>query len=91
MAFALAFIASFVFIFLKSWQQLNVVHKQYWWIVPTSMAMACCEVYVIATTAHNGWGWMVLPIGVGGGLGSLCSTYLHHRMTTKQTKGSQCS
>lgn len=80
---ALAFFASYVFIFLKSWQQLNVVHKQYWWIVPTSMAMATCEVYVIATTAHNGWGWMVIPIGLGGGLGSLCSTWLHSKLTTK--------
>lgn len=84
---ALAFFASYVFIFLKSWQQLNVVHKQYWWIVPTSMAMATCEVYVIATTAHNGWGWMVLPIGLGGGLGSLCSTYLHSKLTKEKKNG----
>jgi hypothetical protein len=48
---ALAFTSSFLFFALKSWQQFNVVHKKYWWILPTSMAMALCEVYVVATVA----------------------------------------
>jgi hypothetical protein len=64
---------------LKSWQQLNVVHYQLWWIVPTSFLMAGAEVYVVANVAHNGWGWIILPIGLGSGLGSLCSTMLHKR------------
>ena len=81
---ALAFISSFIFIGLKSIQQLNVVHKCYRWIVPTSMMMAFCEIYVIATVATQGWGWMVIPIGLGGGLGSLCSTWLHDRLMNKE-------
>ena len=76
--YGLAFISSFVFIALKSAQQLHVVFKHYYLILPTSMLMAICEVYVISTTAHNGWGWIVLPIGLGGGLGSLFSTWMHH-------------
>ena len=79
MTYALAFFASFVFIALKSWQQLNVVRRQYWWIVPTSMAMAACEVYVIANAARYGFGWLVFWVGLGGGLGSLCATYVHWR------------
>lgn len=81
MKYTLAFLASFVFIALKSWQQLNVVKRNYVWIVPTSLAMAACEVYVIATVASNGgFGWLVLAVGFGGGLGSLFATWLHHRL-----------
>lgn len=75
----LAFAASFVFVGLKSIQQLNVVRKQYWWIVPTSFAMAMCEVYVVATVAAQGWGWLVFWVGLGGGLGSLSATWTHWR------------
>lgn len=77
-AFLLLF-TSFVFIFLKSWQQLNVVHHQLWWIIPTSFAMAVAEVFTVANMAHYGWGWVILPIGFGSGLGSLTSTILHKR------------
>ena len=78
-----AFGAAFVFVFLKATQQLNVVHKQYAWVLPTSMAMAACEVFVIASTAKNGWGWIVLAVGLGSGLGAMSSMYLHERMTGK--------
>lgn len=76
---ALVFCTSFVFIFLKSWQQLNVVHYQLWWIVPTSFAMAAAEVLTVYNMAHQGWGWVVIPIGLGSGLGSLTSAIIHKR------------
>ena len=80
LVYALAFASSFAFIFLKSFQQLNVVHRKYWWILPTSFLMAICEVYVITVAAHNGWGWIIVPVGLGSGSGSLVATYLHTRM-----------
>lgn len=83
MAYALAFLASFAFVALKSWQQLNVVRKAYRWILPTSMLMAVCEVYVIANVAQQGFGWLVLWVGLGGGLGSTTATWLHWRMIRK--------
>lgn len=77
----LVFSSSFLFIALKSWQQLNVVKKQYAWIIPTSMLMAFVEVYIIAITARNGWNiYLVLAVGVGSGLGSLCATFLHTKL-----------
>ena len=78
--YALAFAASFFFVALKSWQQLNVVKRQYGWIVPTSMLMALCEVYVVANVAKYGFGWIVLWIGLGSGFGSLTATYIHWRI-----------
>lgn len=81
MSWLIAFCAAFVFIFLKAFQQLNVMHKQYLLVLPTSMLMAACEVYVIATTARNGYGWIVLAIGLGSGLGAMASMWLHSRIT----------
>lgn len=78
--YALAFLSSFGFVFLKSFQQLNVVKKTYSLIVPTSMLMAAMEVYVVATTSRNGWQWMlVFLIGLGSGLGSLSAVWLHSK------------
>lgn len=77
---AAAFFASFVFVALKAFQQLNVVHDQYLFVMPTSLLMACCEVFVIVSVAQVGWGWIVLYIGLGAGLGAMFSMYLHKRV-----------
>lgn len=74
------FAVSFAFIFLKAWQQLNVVHHQLWWIVPTSFCLAACEVYLVFHMARSGVDWIVLPLGLGAGLGCLCSMLLHKRI-----------
>lgn len=83
--YLLAFIASYLFVFLKSFQQLNVVHNNYWWVVPTSILMATCEVYVIYNAAHMGWGWLVLWVGVGSGLGAVSSMFIHNLLRKKKT------
>lgn len=86
LVYLLVFVSSYFFIFLKSLQQLHVVKKQYAWIVPTSMLMAFVEVFVVATTAKNGWQWMlVILIGLGSGLGSLSATWLHNRHFKEKT------
>lgn len=80
MIYVLAFVASFVFVFLKSYQQLNVFKGAYRWVMPTSMAMAACEVLVIVNVADVGWGWIIVPVGVGAGLGCMSSMKLHERI-----------
>lgn len=82
--YLLTFLSSYCYIFLKSWQQGNVTHRQYWWILPTSMCMALLEVFTISVMAKHGIGWLVVFVGVGGGLGSISATYLHHRFLTKE-------
>ena len=84
MIYLVAFLTSYLNIGLRSWQQLNVVHKKYWWILPTSMMMAVCEAMILLSYVHQGWGWIVAAIGVGGGLGSICSTYLHDKLNKKE-------
>lgn len=83
--YLLAFGASFFYVGLKSWQQLNVIHRKYLWIVPTSWAMAALEVYVVASMAKNGWGWLVFWVGLGSGLGSAVATWIHWKATNGST------
>lgn len=80
----LAFVTSYLSIGLRSWQQLNVFHRKYWWIVPTSMLMAVCEAVLLINVVHSGFGWIVLAIGLGGGLGSVTSTYIHSKLTKEK-------
>lgn len=80
MLYLLAFLTSFLNIGLRSFQQLNVIHKKYAWILPTSMTMAACEALILLNVVHSGWGWIVAAIGFGGGLGSICSTYIHSKL-----------
>ena len=78
--FATTFLASFVFIFIKAFQQRNVAFDHYAWIVPTSLLMAAAEVYVIANIATKGYSlWLVLSVGLGSGLGALSSVIVHKR------------
>ncbi len=80
MTFLAAFFAAFIFVFLKSWQQQNVVYRAYRWIMPTSMAMAVCEGYVVLQIATVFTIPLVLTIGLGSGSGCMLATYLHHRL-----------
>jgi len=82
----LVFLSSFTYVGLKSWQQSNVAARKYFWILPTSLCMAVLEVYCVATMSKQGLGWIVLVIGAGGGLGSICATYAHHRLTKDDDK-----
>lgn len=82
--FSAAFVASFAFIFLKAFQQLNVVYHKLWLVMPTSLAMAVCEVYVVHQIAVVGWGWIILPIGIGSGAGSLSAMLLHSYIRGKK-------
>jgi len=86
MMYLAAFVAAFVFVGLRSFQQINVIQRKYRWIIPTSYAMAAVEVLLIQQMAHNEWGWIVLFIGSGGGLGSCCATYIHDKYIGKETR-----
>ena len=76
--FSTAFLVSFVYIFLKAFQQLNVFHKEYKLVMPTSFAMAFCEVAVIAFVVKTSL-WVFVPIGLGGGLGCMTSMWVHSK------------
>jgi hypothetical protein len=75
------FAASFVFIFLRAFQQRNVAFDNYLAIVPTSLLMAATEVIVIANIASRGWHLpLVLAVGFGSGLGAIVAVLTHKRL-----------
>lgn len=78
------FSASFVFIFLRAFQQRNVAFDNYAAIMPTSLLMAATEVVVIVNIATMGWHLpLVLAVGIGSGSGALCAMIAHKRIFNK--------
>jgi hypothetical protein len=85
--YALSFVVSFFYIGVKSIQQLNVSQKLYWLIPPFSILMALLEVYVVSTISKNGMEGLMelaLALGLGGGFGSVCATYMHDKFLEKK-------
>jgi len=83
---ATLFGASFVFVFLKAFQQRNVAFDNYKWVFPTSMGMAATEVYVISVIAAKGYAVLaVLGMGAGAGCGAMLAMYLHHHYVKRKT------
>jgi hypothetical protein len=82
------FIASYIGVFFKAFQQLNVVHHKILWVIPVSFVMAACEVFLIWHVAKTLNLWAVIPIGLGAGLGCISSMFFHKhiREKTNETK-----
>lgn len=77
--FALGFGCNIAYIGLKAFQQLNVVHEKYVWVVPISLSMAFCETFTTKLIVENSM-WVFLPLGLGGGLGCIMAMLLHKRL-----------
>jgi len=74
------FAASLIFVFLKAFQQRNVAFDHYRWVIPTSMAMAFTEFYVIALIVKAGYNLpLVGAIGLGAGVGAVAAIHIHGR------------
>ena len=78
--------ASFLYVFLKAFQQRNVAFDNYVAIVPISLAMAAFEVFTVAKVAASGWSvGIVLAIGFASGSGAIAAM-LAHRLIFPQNK-----
>ena len=69
MSFLLAFVASYVTILLKVFQQKNVVGNHYKAVFVTSNLLALSETTIVLLVVHEGW-WLGLSTGIGAGLGA---------------------
>lgn len=78
--YVLIFLVSFVYIFLKSFQQLNVVWKKYWWVLPISYCLAFSEALLWIQIVNQGIGWGVFWMATGAGLGCMAGMYSHLRV-----------
>ncbi len=78
-AYFISFIASFLYVALKAFQQLSVSGKHYKLILPVSYCMALLEVWTVTVIGKHGMGWLVLFIGSGAGLGAMVGMYIHDK------------
>ena len=85
--YALSFSASFLYVFLKATQQLNVVKHMIRWITPVSIGMGLCEVFIVGTVSVTavtvGGFWPLLglglALGLGGAVGAILAMIFHKR------------
>lgn len=71
---------TFIYVFLRAFQQLNVVHRNYWMIMPTSVFMSIGDVLLVLFIVKANTVWMGVSNGVGGGLGCMFAMWLSHRL-----------
>lgn len=72
--------ANFVFIALKAFQQLNVVHGEKALVFLTSHLMALSEVFLVSQYASHGTVWpLVLTVGASAGCGSVAAIMFRQR------------
>lgn len=74
-------IASAGYILFRCLQQLNCVKNRWLWILPTSLCIALCEVYVIQMIATSDLSkvWLVLSTGLGGTVGCFGAMYISNK------------
>ena len=82
--FIAIFAVNFVYVMLKSMQQKSVVADKKLFIVPTSIAMSACEVFMVGAIATmviaSQSYWAFIPAGLGGGAGCLLGMELFNRI-----------
>ena len=71
--------ATAVLVFLRAWQQQNVIHGYYGWAAVTSYGIALADVLVVIGVVRHGLP-AVLWVGTGGAVGVVSAMKLHKRM-----------
>ena len=80
MSYLAVFCTSYTFIGIKAIQQLQVVNYQFKFILPTSMALAGCEIFIVYNVAKTGWDtYLWLALGFGAGLGCMTAMMFHKK------------
>ena len=95
MSYALAFLVSLVYIFLKAAQQLHVMHMEFRRIMPTSLGMAACEIFILHTVIRSadslaGLITLAVSIGLGAGIGCIFAMKLHLRRRGCASESAKC-
>ncbi len=88
--FIALFAVNLVYVLCKSFQQKSVMHDKKLWIVPVSLVMSACEVFmigsiavlVVATQSY----WSFIPSGLGAGVGCLMGMELFNRLNKGEEK-----
>lgn len=83
LSFAGAFVASYITILLKVFQQKNVVGNHYKAVFVTSNLLALSETAIVLLVVHEGW-WLGVSTGIGAGLGACTGMFLHTKFMRRK-------
>ena len=78
-----AFAVNFIYVFLRAMQQLNVVNRNYGWVMPMSLGMGLCEVATVLLVVRTNSLLMGLVVGIGAGLGAMLAMKVHPILTRR--------
>lgn len=70
-----------LYVFLRAWQQINVIHGYYARVFPTSLLMGLVDVGLILIIVRADTLWLGVANGIGGATGCVCAMYLHKRLS----------
>lgn len=77
---AITMIATFIYVFLRAQQQINVIRSRYFAVVPCSLAMGICEVVILLYVVRANTIWLGLLTGLAGGAGVLVALMLNRKI-----------
>lgn len=71
-------------VFLRAWQQQNVIHGHYWMAAITSYGLAIADITLLLGIVATGW--PAVPwVGTGGAIGVTLAMTTHRRMRKRST------
>ena len=80
--YLISVLASFITVFLKGFQYMNVLGNHYKLTFVTSYLMAIADVVCITLIIKGGW-LIALTSGTGASIGMITSMYLHDKFVKK--------
>lgn len=78
--FVLSALATFCYVFLRAFQQLNVTGGHYWRVPAASILMGVGDVILILLIVKADTLWIGVTNGLGGMAGCWLAMYLDHRL-----------
>lgn len=72
-------LASFIYVALRAFQQLNVVQGNYWRVMPCSLMMGIGDVVLITLIVKTDSLWIGVVNGLAAGVGCMLAMYLNKR------------
>lgn len=85
--FVYAFIATFLYVALRAFQQLNVTHYEWRRILPTSILMGIGDVVLILLIVKTNTVWLGVTNGIAGALGCFAAMNLNKYLYKKRRHG----